>query len=902
MTPRNLSILSWNARSFLSNHSAIINYANNSNIDILLISETWIRPGVRVSTPGYRAIHNRRDDGKGGVSILLAKKYNCPMHIPMFVHPRLAQFATIRIAGIEIVAVYIPPDVYFNRGSWDRLIGTLNPPFILAGDFNAHHTYWGHNGDNRNGRELAYTMDKHNLVIINDMRPTRIAFPRTSLLDLVLVSADLVTSSSSRTLDDSLGSDHLPVLSNVSLGPHQTPEPSRSTTQSTRLKYNKIKWEDYRSQVSEETAQIPEFTIDSLSELLLRVAKKCSPQTVNRGFSYKPPCPWWDAECSAATERRRRFLRIFHHTGKLEHLIAARRVMAETRRLLKQKKRDSFKEFCESLGRESPSTQVWKRIRVFNRGVTGERSLGLNEQLWRDPFLKKLTPEEPQLPIEILDPAPYEEDDTLNLPISSEELERVLCRSKDTAVGQDEISYGMLRNLDEYSRGILCALFNDVLLSGIVPCSWNRATVVPILKGNLPQDQASSYRPIALISCVRKTLESIIKNRLERWAESRDLFPPNVTGFRKGRGAADNLYTLVAAIYSGLARKEHTLVCFIDIKAAYDNVSITCLQNILVDLRLPSRLVNLISALVTEKALHLVGADPSQARYSYKGLPQGSPLSPLLFNVYVRGINGLVGDGVQALIYADDIALVTTGKNINSLAIRMNASLGRLQEFLDFRNLSLVPDKTKCMLFSRKRRLLDPLIRIGSSIVRVVDSHRFLGIWMDDKLTWNKQVGSLGRSCMQGLNMMRAVSGRDWGGEPSTLLCFYRAFVLSRLDYACSIYSFCPGTSLAALDRIQNQALRICLGALKSTPINVLHSEMGIPPLRLRRMRLTAQYVIKCRAMGPTCVLPAIRQAADAFRSSPFWTSRGTPLLVQEWLGSEAVSTIIAPGILSDVL
>ncbi|XP_017780626.1 PREDICTED: uncharacterized protein LOC108565596 [Nicrophorus vespilloides] len=236
---------------------------------------------------------------------------------------------------------------------------------------------------------------------------------------------------------------------------------------------------------------------------------------------------------------------------------------------------------------------------------------------------------------------------------------------------------------------------------------------------------------------------------------------------------------------------------------------------------------------------------------------------------------------------------IGTGQNINVVANQLNQSLSNIDEFLTEKRLAIVPSKTMAMGFTRKTVRTFPLLRVRNIGVEYVRAYKFLGIWFDDKLCWRNHIGSLVRSCYQGVNILRALSGLDWGSDPRTLLMFFRGYVRSRLDYACGLYSFCAKALLDQLDRIQNQCLRICIGVLSSTPLIVLHVETGVFPLEIRRAELARRYCVKCRASPPSAARPLVDRAASEFQQNPFWPAKGIPLLIQAWRDTETFRTIV---------
>ena len=107
--------------------------------------------------------------------------------------------------------------------------------------------------------------------------------------------------------------------------------------------------------------------------------------------------------------------------------------------------------------------------------------------------------------------------------------------SELTAVGPDEIHYGFLKQLPSCSLDFLLQAFNEVWFSGNFPTSWKQATIIPIPKPGKDNTDPSNYRPIALTSCLCKTLERMINTRLIWFLENNGLITNFQCGFRSKR-------------------------------------------------------------------------------------------------------------------------------------------------------------------------------------------------------------------------------------------------------------------------------------------------------------------------------------------------------------------------------
>ncbi|GFT55186.1 probable RNA-directed DNA polymerase from transposon X-element [Trichonephila clavipes] len=149
---------------------------------------------------------------------------------------------------------------------------------------------------------------------------------------------------------------------------------------------------------------------------------------------------------------------------------------------------------------------------------------------------------------------------------------------QNTSPGPDGISYVLLRHLSEDSLVSLLYLFNRIWREQVYPTQWQEAIVIPILKPGKDPKNPLSYRPIALTSCLCKTLERMVNARLVYQLEKNKCIPLFQSGFRKGRSTLDNIIrstldniiTLENKIRNAFVRRNHLVSIFFDIEKAYD--------------------------------------------------------------------------------------------------------------------------------------------------------------------------------------------------------------------------------------------------------------------------------------------------------------------------------------------
>src|SRR6201996_9596930 len=121
----------------------------------------------------------------------------------------------------------------------------------------------------------------------------------------------------------------------------------------------------------------------------------------------------------------------------------------------------------------------------------------------------------------------------------------------------------------------------------------------------------------------------------------------------------------------------------------------------------------------------------------------------------------------------------------------------------------------------------------------------------DNRLSFIPHLKNLRTRCMKALNLLRVVGHKDWGGNFDLLLILYRCLMRSKLDYGCMVYGSARKSYIQMLDPLQNQALRICLEAFRTSPVESFQAEANEPPLYLRRQKLAAKFAIQLYAYEP---------------------------------------------------
>ena len=265
-----------------------------------------------------------------------------------------------------------------------------------------------------------------------------------------------------------------------------------------------------------------------------------------------------------------------------------------------------------------------------------------------------------------------------NRPFSLSELTDCIMKSHNTAVGPDEIHYEFLKKLPSCSLDFLLQAFNEVWVSGKFPTSWKQATIIPIPKPGKDNTDPSNYRPIALTSCLCKTLERMINTRLLWFLESNGLITNFQCGFRSKRSTVDHLVRLETFVREAFIKKEHLTAVFFDLEKAYDTTWKYGIICDLSDFGLKGRLPIFIDNFLSNRNFKVrVGTTLSGLQGHEEGVPQGSILSVTLFSIKINNIVKALNPGVDCSLYVDDFLICYRSKHIHTIERQLQQCLNK---------------------------------------------------------------------------------------------------------------------------------------------------------------------------------------------------------------------------------
>lgn len=888
MDPIQPKIVQWNSRSIVNKKSDLYYILNKYNPFAVALCETWLKPGFSFRIPGYECLRTDRSDGYGGAAILI-KNNLCFQYFPLpCLSDDISAVAAI-VNKICIVCIYYSRPTVNILSEINNLFTVLPKPFLVMGDFNTQHQSWGSSCSNYYGEKLLEILDSNNLCILNTCLPTRQTNPDegNSAPDLSICTPELASTLSWSPLPSSYGSDHFPLIISF---PPKKPDTCILTPQP-RLKYRlqNADWDKYKNCVEERISALsistlhdPQLLSNAITRILIEVADNTFP--IKNGAKGKiPPPPWWDAECTQTIKKRKEAEKNYCHTMTHYNFEIYQEAARATRKLLRKKKFEGWQRFCASISPEVNASVVWQNIRRFRSAFSDTTSSKLPLELANE-FMDHLAPLSVPEQRSLMN-FPYVPtlDSELNNLFTLSELKGVLSHVKDSAPGEDGIPYSFIANLSDSVLLIYLDLINTALISGNIPSSWKSQTIIPILKPNKPSSKVTSYRPIALSTVLAKIVEHLIKNRLEWFLESKNLLATSQFGFRKGKSTIDSLSVFTTDIRLAFSSNNSVIAAFLDISSAYDNVLVSVLEQKLNLLQIPKMLSNFIINMLSERSLNLDIQGCTFTRLVWKGLPQGSVLSPLLYNIYTYDLESSLNESVQVLQYADDLLLYLTGHSVANICTSLTSSLCLLKTWLETNGLHLSIDKSNIVLFTRMRKPPAVTVTYDNISMPLKNQVKFLGLVLDTHLTGLPHCEYIATKCERNINIIRCLAGVWWGAHPFSLKLLYNTLIRSVLDYGTFLLEPANVAGLKKLESVQSKALRVVSGAMKSSPINCLQVECGDPPLHLRRQFLADRFMARCLQFTNHPLRNTLSILSEEVTSSVYWRHKDTPCLVKSF-------------------
>ena len=376
------------------------------------------------------------------------------------------------------------------------------------------------------------------------------------------------------------------------------------------------------------------------------------------------------------------------------------------------------------------------------------------------------------------------------------------------ATGIDDINPIFLRDGAELIKGAVTHIINLSIKTNVVPEMFKYAIVKPLHKKN-SRLEVGNYRPVSILCTLSKILEKSIFNQMNEFLVKNNILYDFQSGFRGSYSTDTCLINLMDHIKLLNSKNMFAGMVLMDLQKAFDTVDHNILCKKLEAMGLD--FTEWVKSYLNERkqVVEANGAKSSEGIVTC-GVPQGSILGPLLFLCYVNDMPMSVK--CKLLLYADDSALIVSGKDPKEIARDLSRELESCKQWLIDNKLSLHLGKTEAILFGSKRKLnkvesFD--VKCGDININNVNSVKYLGVQIDNTLSGENIVMNIIKKCNSRLKFLyRHKDMLDFCSRKT--LC--TALIQCHFDYSCS--SWYPGLGKTLKDKLQvaqNKMIRFIL-------------------------------------------------------------------------------------------
>ena len=498
-------------------------------------------------------------------------------------------------------------------------------------------------------------------------------------------------------------------------------------------------------------------------------------------------------------------------------------------------------------------------------------------------------------------------------PVNDTEVRAAIKKAPpNKAPGYDTLPNKLWRDLAEPgSRSekrfvpLLTTIFNACVQTGHNPQHFQTSVTVTLRKAG-PRDYRvpKSYRPVALLNTLGKVLEAVIATRIAWCVEEYKLLPETHLGGRRGVSVDHAIQLILGKVHQAWGEGKIASMLLLDVAGAYDMVSHERLLYNMQQIGL-GILAPWVQSFLTGRStrIKLPNGYLSEAFPTPTGIPQGSPISPILFLLFnaplVRActLQGLHYGESEAYGWVDDVCILAISNSYEENVQLLEKALQRAASWASKHAAKFAPDKFELIHFTNPKSTTtatanttattdidiwevpdDPSGHDGMPVVIPGDiptvlapkeTAKYLGVWLDKHLnftTHRKKMLAKGASSLEAL---RGISGSTWGSSLIAMRKVYQAVIIPQMLWGLSAW-YCPAARAmprGELDKLTNELIKIqkraailISGAFRGTAGAALDTELHILPIKLRIQQIVEETTIRILT-GPQWACPQIAKA-----------------------------------------
>lgn len=414
---------------------------------------------------------------------------------------------------------------------------------------------------------------------------------------------------------------------------------------------------------------------------------------------------------------------------------------------------------------------------------------------------------------------------------------------KDMTSGDDCIPGVMVRECAAVLTRPLLALYTLIVNRSFFPSAWKVAKVIPIFKQG-DRKSITNYRPVSVLPHFAKILEHILYTRI--YISIKPFLSQHQHGFIPGRSTNTNLVNVTQFISRALDDRRQVDVIYTDFAKAFDSLDINILLAKLDCFGFCPSLLKLMESYLRGRSAYVTYNGFNSNTFSVtSGVPQGSHLGPLLFNIFINDL--LEKLRCNCLSYADDLKIYSVVNNITD-CINLQTNLSLVDGWCACNNISLNVSKCCVISFTRCSSKIIYEYSVKDEMVPRKNEVRDLGVLFDSRMTFSDHIRNTCLTASRSLGFVIR-SCRNFTNIHA-IKCLYFALVQSRLEYASLVWYPYYTYQVLAIEKVQKRFLKYLSFRVsgsypeRGTDYNALLLQHGFHSLLDRRDRYSAKFLL----------------------------------------------------------
>lgn len=393
--------------------------------------------------------------------------------------------------------------------------------------------------------------------------------------------------------------------------------------------------------------------------------------------------------------------------------------------------------------------------------------------------------------------------------VTTNDILHIISRLKTrVSTGIDGMSAKLIKTIAAKIARPLAFMVNSSLGNGQFPGQLKMAAVALIFKNKGDPLMMENYRPISVLNIISKIFEMAVQDKLISYINNFNIMSVSQHGFTRGRSTETAAYEFADFLYRELDDGNCVGAVFFDLSRAFDCVDLDFMESKLYAQGIRGSMLKwLVSYLDKRKLCVRLQNVTSPYHELNRGVPQGSVLGPLLFNLYTNDLLSFftreLNFKFQLVNYADDTTVAVSSQTPEELRRNVDATVAAFNRWCRLNNLILNLTKTCYVSFQLARPISSVVMPPGAGIAECNEA-KFLGLTVDRDLKFVKHIdelcGKLNGSYFAILNLKGVLN--DEG-----MKAVYYALVHSRLAYGVCLWGGSPHS--ARVFKTQKKIIRL---------------------------------------------------------------------------------------------